>query len=411
MATGNGAFSWFVARRYLTARRRQAFISLISGVSILGVGVGVMAVIIALALMTGAQGELRDVMIGSTAHVYVYKQDGPFTDVDADRARVQVPGVIASAPAIVGEALLQAGSTGGAMLKGIDPALEATVTDIASAVQSGSIEALTNRSPDAWDGIVLGADLAESLGVRLGDTVVAYSTAMTSTVMGLRNRSQRLEVVGIVRFGFYAVDSRFGFVSLETAEALVNPDGPNMLQLRLANIDDARRIRDQLQDALGFGYRVDDWIGLNENLYSALWLEKMAISLAIGLIVMVAALNIVASLVLLVMEKTRDIAILRTMGARAGTIRRIFIYQGLAIGLIGTFGGAVLGVLASIVADRFQIIKMPADVYQISHLPFRVEPLDVIVVVAAAIAICFVATIYPSRQAGRIDPAEALRNQ
>jgi lipoprotein-releasing system permease protein len=412
MAPGNSAFSWFVARRYLTARRRQAFISLISAVSILGVGVGVMAVIIALALMTGVQGELRDRIVGSTAHIYVYKKDGPFLDIDAERQRVNdVPGVVASAPAILGPALIQAGGNDFLWIKGIDPALETGVTEIATAVQSGSIEALTGRDPELFDGIVLGADLADQLGLRLGDTVVVLSTATTSMPTGPVNRSRRLEVVGTVRFGFYEVDSRFGFVSLDTASALVNPDGPNMLQLRLDNVDDARRVRDQLQDSLGFNYTVDDWIGLNENLYSALWLEKMAISLAIGLIVMVAALNIVASLVLLVMEKTRDIAILRTMGARADTIRRIFMYQGLAIGLVGTAGGAILGVVASVVADRFQLIKMPADVYQIAHLPFRVEVLDVVVVVAAAIAICFVATIYPSRQAGRIDPAEALRNQ
>jgi lipoprotein-releasing system permease protein len=229
--------------------------------------------------------------------------------------------------------------------------------------------------------------------------------------MGPRNRSRTLEVVGTVRFGFHEVDARWGFVSLETAEALVSPDGPNMLQLRLADVNAARGIRDRLQRDLGFAYSVEDWIGLNANLYSALWLEKVAISLAIGLIVMVAALNIVASLVLLVMEKTRDIAILRTMGARASTIRRIFVCQGLAIGLIGTLTGAALGVVVSLLADRFQVIKMPSDVYQISYLPFRVQAFDVAIVVAAAIAICLVATLYPSRQAGRIDPAEALRNQ
>ena len=411
MQGDTGAFSWFVARRYLTARRRQAFISLISAVSILGVGVGVMAVIIALALMTGVQGELRDRIVGSTAHIYVYKTDGPFLDLAADRRRVEIPGVVASAPAILGPALIQAGGNDFVWLKGVDPALEPDVTEIASATQSGSLEALTNRGPDAREGIVLGADLADQLGLRLGDTVVALGTAMTSMPMGLQNKSRRLEVVGTVRFGFYEVDTRFGFVSLDTATALVAPDGPNMLQLRLADVDDARRIRDQLQEELGFGYQVQDWIELNGNLYSALWLEKVAISLAIGLIVMVAALNIVASLVLLVMEKTRDIAILRTMGARASTIRRIFIYQGLAIGLIGTIGGAMLGVGVSVVADHFQLIKMPADVYQIAYLPFRVQVLDVVIVVVGAVSICLAATLYPSRQAGRIDPAEALRNQ
>src|SRR5690606_3116308 len=212
--------------------------------------------------------------------------------------------------------------------------------------------ALTTRDPEAPDGIVLGADLAEQLRVGLGDLVWAYSTEMTSTVMGLQPRRRPLEVVGTVRFGFYEVDASFGFVSLETGRALVAPDGPNMLQLRLTDVEQARRVRDDLQDRLGMGYQVQDWIELNENLYSALWLEKVAISLAIGLIVMVAALNIVASLILLVMEKTRDIAILRTMGAKSATIRRIFLFQGLTIGLIGTIGGAVLGVVVALVFDR-----------------------------------------------------------
>ena len=405
------AFSWYVARRYLTARRRQAFISLISAVSILGVGVGVMAVIIALALMTGVQAELRDRIVGSTAHIYIYKQDGAFVDIEAERARVSIPGVIASAPAILGPALLQAGGGQGVQLKGIDPELEAAVTDIDEAMQSGSLRALAERTADDFGGIVLGADLADQLGLRVGDTLVAYSTAMTSTPMGLRNRSQRLEVVGTVRFGFYEVDSGFAFVSLETAEALVNPDGPNMLQLRLADINDARQVRNVLQERLGFSYQVADWIELNESLYSALWLEKVAISLAIGLIVMVAALNIVASLVLLVMEKTRDIAILRTMGARAATIRRIFIYQGLAIGLVGTGAGAILGLVACALLNRYEVIRLPSDVYQITHLPFLVEPLDIVLVVLSAVLVCLLATLYPSRQAGRIDPAEALRNQ
>lgn len=411
MRPASGAFAWFVARRYLTARRRQAFISLISAVSILGVGIGVMAVIIALALMTGVQGELRDRMVGSTAHLYIYKLDGPFQDIEADRARVMVPGVVATAPAILGHALLRVGSDEPVAIKGIDPALEAQVTNIEGAVQAGSIAALTNRAPTALDGIVLGADLADRMGLRLGDVVDVVTAQMTSTPMGLANRMKPLEVVGLVRFGFYEVDDRFGFVSLDTAASLLAPDGPNMLQLKLADADAAPAITERLRRDLGVGYDVQNWIELNQSLYAALWLEKVATSLAIGLIVMVAALNIVASLVLLVMEKTRDIAILRTMGAHARTIRRIFMYQGLAIGVIGTLGGAFLGVAASFLLDRYRVIRMPADVYQISYLPFRVEAADVLGVVTAALLICLAATLYPSRQAGRIDPAEALRNQ
>jgi lipoprotein-releasing system permease protein len=198
---------------------------------------------------------------------------------------------------------------------------------------------------------------------------------------------------------------------MNTAADLLNREGPDMMQLRLANMDDAIPVREALQTELGSGFLVQDWTQLNQPLYSALWLEKVAISLTIGLIVMVAALNIVASLVLLVMEKSRDIAILRTMGASAGVIRRIFIYQGLTIGLVGTVGGTVLGLLACAILNRYELIRLPSDVYQITHLPFLVEATDVAIVVVSAIGVCLLATLYPSRQAGRIDPAEALRNQ
>jgi lipoprotein-releasing system permease protein len=412
--SGSQSFAWFVARRYLTARRRQAFISLISGVSILGVGVGVMALIIALALMTGVQGELRDRIVGSTAHVYVFSPDRPFGDLAAERQRLLVPGVTGVAPAIIGKALLQAGAGRDqfATLKGIDPVLEPTVTDLQGAMVSGSIAALEQRPADALDGVILGDDLAKSLGVKIGDIVDVFPTTLMSTPAGLVPRRRPLAVVGTFRFGFFEVDTQYGLVTLSTAAQLLNQgDGPNMLQLRLAHMDDAPALRKRLKAQVPSDYIVQDWTELNQSLYAALWLEKLAISLTIGLIVMVAALNIVASLVLLVMEKTRDIAILRTMGAPARVVRRIFILQGFTIGLLGTLGGAVLGVAVCVVADRYRLISMPADVYQISYLPFRVQPLDVLTVVVSALAVCLIATLYPSRQASRIDPAEALRNQ
>jgi lipoprotein-releasing system permease protein len=407
------SFAWFVARRYLIARRRQAFISLISAVSILGVGVGVMALIIALALMTGVQGELRDRIVGATAHVVVRPPDLTFDTLAEAERRVSLPGVTGVAPAIVGAALMEmgAGQAQVATLKGIDPAREVTVTDLRAAIQTGSLDALSHRAADALDGIILGADLARALGARVGDIVDASTMSLVSTPAGMAPRLRPLQVVGTFRFGFYEVDTGFGLVTIETAAELYDRDGPDMLQLRVARLDDAPAIRERIEQQLGPDYFVQDWTQLNRSLYSALWLEKLAITLTIGLIVVVAALNIVASLILLVMEKTRDIAILRTMGAPAAVVRRIFVLQGLTIGLIGTIGGTILGLVVCVVADRYRLIKMPADVYQIDHLPFRVQPLDVTVVVVAAVAVCLVATLYPSRQASRIDPAEALRNQ
>ncbi|HEX5217097.1 MAG TPA: ABC transporter permease [Vicinamibacterales bacterium] len=403
---------WFIARRYLTARRRQAFISLISAVSIAGVGVGVAALIIALALMTGAQGELRDRILGSTAHVYVY---GPFPDLDAAVKRVTIDGVAGAAPAILGPVLMVANhQVGFASLKGVDPTHEPSVTEIEAALERTSpgvsLEDLQNRRPDAKDAIMLGEELARTLGVSRGDDVLVVTAELTSALYGLVPRQRRFEVVGIFKLGFYELDNSLGLISMPTAMDLLQRDAPDYLQLRLTDPDRAGEIRERLTRELGIPYRVEDWTQVNKELYSALWLEKVAISLAIGLIVMVAALNIVASLVLLVMEKTRDIGILRTMGATSGVIRRIFIIQGVTIGLIGTTAGTVLGLAVCFVMDRWKLIKMP-DVYQITYLPFRVETMDVLTVVVIAMVICLLATIYPSRLASRIDPAEALRNQ
>jgi lipoprotein-releasing system permease protein len=401
---------WFIARRYLTARRKQAFISLISGVSIVGVGVGVMALVIALGLMTGVQTELRDRIVGATAHVYVSEVGSP---LDLDAARWNRPGVVGSAPTIIGFGMLNVppSVSQGVTLKGIDPKREPTVTDIGSAMVAGSLDALSGRTADQREGVVLGEALARTLRVTVGDVVTAVTPEFSTTLGGLRPRFRSLEVVGLFNLNFYEVDSTHALVALPTAAYLLNRQGPDMMQLRLADMYDAIAMRDALQDDLGSNFLVQDWTQLNQPLYSALSLEKMAISLTIGLIVMVAALNIVASLVLLVMEKSRDIAILRTMGASAGVIRRIFIYQGLTIGLVGTLTGAGLGLIACAILNRYEVIRLPSDVYQITHLPFIVEPLDVAIVVLSAVAVCLVATLYPSRQAGRIDPAEALRNQ
>lgn len=411
----NSEFAWVVARRYLTARRKQAFISLISGVSVLGVAVGVAALIIALALMTGLQREMRDRIISSAAHLYVYPVGQQWAgSFEKDKEMIlATPGVTGVSPAVLGKGLLKAsgGGSGFVTVKGIDVKSEPTVTSIVDGMRSGSLDALANRSDDQLDGIILGADLATSLGAHLGDHLTLITPDGPITPYGQMTGRRNFEVVGTFQMGLYELDSSYALINLPVAIEFLRLQEPTLLQARVNEMFKAPEIGEAVRQRLGTLYTVDNWTEMNKALYSALWLEKMAIGLTIGLVVLVAALNIVASLVLLVMEKTRDIAILRTMGAPAGAIRLIFMIQGLIIGVVGTVTGGVLGLGVSFLADRYQWLKLPGDVYQITHVPFRVEPLDVTLVLVSAVVVCWVATIYPARRAGQLDPAEALRYQ
>jgi lipoprotein-releasing system permease protein len=403
-------FELFIALRYLLARRKQAFISLISLISMIGVAVGVMALVIALALMTGLQGELRDRILGSTAHVYVWKTTG-FEDyrAEADRLRRE-PGVVGAGPAILGKALISTDRADAFItVKGVDPQLEATVTDIGRVMVRGNVAALADVGPEGRPGILLGRDLAEQLGVTVGDPVTLMTPQGTLSPMGVMPRARTARVVGIYALGLYEFDSAYGLVSLEFAQRLVSKDYPDLIQLRVADIYAAPAIAERLTRELGAGYLAQDWADLNQSLFSALWLEKMAISITIGLIVMVGALNIISSLILLVMEKSRDIAILKTMGTSAGSIMAIFMAQGLIIGLVGTALGGAGGLALCWVLDRYEVIQIPQDVYQVSHVPFVVQPFDFAVVIGSALLICFLSTIYPSRQASKLDPVQALR--
>ena len=404
------SFELFVALRYLFARRKQAFISLISLISVIGVAVGVMALVIALALMTGLQGELRDRILSSQAHIYVWKTGG-ITDYASEVAQLrQVPGVAGAAPTIFGKALVVAGDAQAFIsVKAIDPALEPSVTGIKEAMKQGSLDALANESEDQPPAILIGEDLAKQLAVRLGDSVTLVTPQGTLSPMGMIPRTRRARVAGIYNLGLYEFDSSYGFVSLPFGERLMGKDAADLIQLRVTDIWDAPRIADNVTRRLGPAYVAQDWSDLNQSLFTALGLEKMAISIAIGLIVMVAALNIVASLILLVMEKSRDIAILKTMGTSPKRIMTIFMMQGLIIGIAGTVFGGSGGLALCWVLDRYRLIKIPADVYQVAYVPFVVLPRDFALVIVSAIVISFVATIYPSRQASRLDPVQALR--
>ncbi|MEO5895321.1 MAG: ABC transporter permease [Vicinamibacterales bacterium] len=404
-------FELFIAVRYLLARRKQAFISLISLISILGVTVGVMALLIALALMTGLQGELRDRIVGSAAHVYVFKAGG-IDDYEAEIAKLKgIPHVLGAAPVSLGQAMITGPSSEQFVtLKGIVPELEPNVTRIAESMQKGSLTAL-DTPQGTTSGIVIGAGLATKLGTFVGDTLQVMTPHGTLTPGGLSFAPKPFKVVGLFTLGLLEFDEAYAFVEMSAAERMLGKDQPDYIQLRVDDLWKAQAVADSVTERLGSQYMPQDWADMNQALFSALALEKLAISVTIGLIVMVAALNIVASLVLLVMEKSRDIAILKTMGSSAASIRRIFMFQGLVIGSIGTIGGAVFGGLTIFLADRYKLVRVPVDVYQISYVPFRLEALDFVVVIASAVLICFIATIYPSRQASKLDPAQALRYQ
>jgi len=294
-------------------------------------------------------------------------------------------------------------------VKAIAPDLEPSVTGIKDAMRQGSLDALRNESDDEPPAILIGEDLAKLLGVRLGDLVNLITPQGTLSPMGMLPRTRRARVAGIYNLGLYEFDSSYGFVSLPFGERLTGMDMVELIQLRVTDIYDAPRIADDIPKRLGGGYVAQDWADLNQSLFSALGIEKMAISITIGLIVIVAALNIVASLILLVMEKSRDIAILKTMGTAPKRVMMIFMLQGLIIGVTGTLVGGLGGLVLCHVLDKYRLIKIPADVYQVAYVPFVVLPRDFAIVIISAVIICFVATIYPSRQASRLDPVQALR--
>jgi lipoprotein-releasing system permease protein len=404
-------FELFIAFRYLRAGRKQAFISLISLISTIGVAVGVMALLIALALMTGLQSELRDRIVGAAAHVYVFKVGGIQDPAGEVRKLRELPRVTGAAPVVLGKGLITSGG-GEAFItiKAIDPDLEKGVTHVDRALEAGTMDRLVN--PDGPQGILVGRDLAKSLQVHVGDFVqVTTPEGMTNTPIGPIMRPRTLQVSGIFSLGLYEFDSEYGFVALDVGMRMLGREHPDFVELGLDDMFKAQEVVDTIVARFGAEYLPQDWADLNRNLFSALWLEKMAISITIGLIVMVAALNIIASLILLVMEKSRDIAILKTMGTSAASVRRIFMLQGLIIGMVGTTAGAIGGCVLIYIFDRYKLIRIPIDVYQISYVPFTLQPQDFVIVVLSAILICFVATIYPSRLAAKLDPAVALRYQ
>jgi lipoprotein-releasing system permease protein len=406
-----------VALRYLLAQRRQLFISVISTISTLGVVVGVMILLIALAIMTGMQGELRSRILGAASHLSIYREGGQsFGDYrHVLNVLDNVDGIEGAAPVLYGKALVSGGTGSGLVtLKGIDPALEKNVTEFGGKMLSGDLADLStkggDRASDVLPGVVLGDELAIQLGVFAGDTVKVTSPEGHLSPFGMLPRTKNFRVVGVFRLGLYNFDNSWALLDLPDSQRLLGVGDEVMyVETKVRDLYAVEQIEVAAMTALGPDYGSVNWKETNRSMFSAFWLEKMVTTIFISFIVGVAALNIVASEIMIVMNKTRDIAILRSMGASPGSIMSIFMLQGAIIGVVGTSVGAALGVTISWFLDRYRVINIPEDVYQVAYVPFKLLLSDFTIVVVAAPLVCFLATLYPARRAARLVITEALR--
>ncbi len=417
-------YEWFISLRYLKARRRQGFISLISLISVAGVTVGVMALIVVLAVMTGFTDSLREKILGINSHIVIQRLGRGITDYrEVSSLVLKTPGVLAATPYTYSQTMLSVpDANSGVVVRGIDPATANNVLSLGKQLVEGSVAALNDEEPQpdgpaagdksnrSLPGIILGKEIARTMRVDVGDNIRLFSPSGPLTPMGVIPKIKTCRVVGIFDTGMFEYDSSLAYISLTTAQDFLDlGTAVHGLELKVDDIYKASAIARELEEKLGFGYVVKDWISMNKNLFSALKLEKTAMFIVLALIVLVAAFNIISTLIMVVMSKGKDIAILKSMGATSKGIMKIFIYEGLVIGLTGTVLGVIGGLSLCEVLSRYQFIKLPSDVYPITTLPIKILPMDVTLVAVSAALITLLATIYPSWQASKIDPAVALR--
>ncbi|HXB61364.1 MAG TPA: ABC transporter permease [Acidobacteriaceae bacterium] len=407
-------FELFIAARYLRARRRQAVVGVITAISVIGVAAGVASLTLALAITNGMRRDLQDRLLGSTAHVELMRTFGDgMRDWRPLLASLRTqPHVTAAAPGLYGQVLISRGArSGGALVKGIVPADERTVSDLLQTVKDGSADSLNEKGPlDMQDPIVIGGDLAQSIGAEVGDTVLVTSPQGELTPLGLIPRYQRFTVTGIFESGFYQYDSGYAFLRLTDAQRLFSePDLISVISFKVDDLYHADSIGRQIEAAAGPGYQSTNWMEQNRELFRALKLEQVVTFIVIALIVCVAALNILIALTMMVMEKTRDIAVLMSFGVRAEQIRRIFLFQGLLISVLGTCLGMVIGFGAAWAGGHYRFIHLDASVYSIDYLPFAPRLVDSLIVAGVSLGVSLLATLYPSSSAARVLPAEALR--
>lgn len=408
------SFEFFIGRRYLRARQKQAFISLISILSTAGVTVGVMALIVVIAVMAGAQSEFRSRILGVDSHAILMRYGGEIEDYRGLIDQVQrEEGVLSARPFIYTQSMLRsAAGASGAVLKGVDPPSE---TEIAI---DGMGEAFRKLYPQGWEDshadhvapIVIGKELGRKLSVVEGDTVYLISFRGTVSPIGHVPAMNRFRVAGFFASGMYQFDEAYAFVRLSDAQRILKlGDTVSGIEIRVNDIYQADQVAERIKKKLGFPYWTKDWMQMNANLFFALKLEKTAMFIILTLIVLVAAFNIASTLIMMVMKKTKDIAILKAMGASDGSIMRIFVIKGMVIGGFGTILGVVLGIVLCFVLKHYPFIKLPGNIYYFTTLPVQLQIADVLTIALSAIGICFLATLYPARQAARLNPVDAIR--
>ena len=414
------SYEFFIALRYLRAKRKQTFISVNTLISVAGIFLGVAALIIVLAVMNGFEKELRDRILGINSHTVLMQYDGGMKDYPGVMKRLEsIDGVVASTPFIYGQAMLKKeGRVTGVVLRGMSIDTSGDVINLGK-MKEGDIASLAGTGTGTdLPGVVIGKEMAQNLGASLFDTVEILLPMGIPTPMGVVPKIQEFSVVGIFDSGSYEYDSTLVFMSLENCKKFLNMrETVTGIEIKVDDIYGADRIAKAIEEQLGFPYWARSWMEMNKNLFSALKLEKRVMFIILSLIVLVAAFNIITTLIMTVMEKAKDIAILKSMGATARSIMKIFMIEGLLIGATGTILGCCAGIamalhleqISRLVENMFGFKILPKDVYYLSELPSRVDYGDVTAIAIVAMIICFLAAIYPSWRASRLEPAEALR--
>jgi lipoprotein-releasing system permease protein len=411
------SFELFISRRYLKSKQKQAFISLITLLSIAGVAIGVMALIIVISVMAGFESDMKSRILGVESHIVMMRYGGNFTDYAQVAEKVKkIEGVESVTPFIYSQVMIRSSSgLSGAIVRGIDPKTAGRVIKILDnrllekLAVNASKDATANSSP-AVPGVILGKELAKTLGAKTGDVVYLITPTGMISPVGHMPAMKRFQLLGVFESGIYDYDGAIAYVHMAEAQKMLRMEGAvTGVEIFVSDIYKAKQTADHIVEKLGYPYWARDWTQMNKTLFSALKLEKTVMFIILTLIILVAAFNIAGTLIMIVMEKTKDIAILKAMGATRKHIRRIFVYKGLMIGFTGILTGEVLGYALCMLLKQYKFIELPGDIYYISTLPVEFQLFDSVAIAVAAMAICWIASLYPANQASKLNPVEAFR--